>query len=63
MNPPPTDRLETVRPRRLILRDRRTAPPLALPTLPRLTARLSLANRLSRTDVLRRATVEPDRHR
>jgi hypothetical protein len=60
---PSTELIEPARPRRLVLRDRRTAPPLALPSLPRLTTRLSLVNRLSRTDVLRRATVEPDRNR
>jgi hypothetical protein len=47
-------------PRRLALRDRRIAPPLALPSLPRLTARLALARPLTRTDILRRATIEPE---
>jgi hypothetical protein len=39
--------------------NRRALPPLALPTLPRLTARLSLAQPLTRTDILRRATFDP----
>ncbi|HKG25530.1 MAG TPA: hypothetical protein VKB09_07760 [Thermomicrobiales bacterium] len=49
--------------RRIPLRDRRTAPPLALPCLPGLTARLALARPLTRTDILRRANYEPVRHR
>jgi hypothetical protein len=40
--------------------NRRALPPLALPTLPRLTARLSLAQPLTRTDLLRRATINPN---
>jgi hypothetical protein len=40
--------------------NQRALPPLALPTLPRLTARLSLAQPLTRTDLLRRATFDPD---
>jgi len=40
--------------------NRRAVPPLALPTLPRLTARLSLAQPLTRTDLLRRATFDPN---
>jgi hypothetical protein len=54
-NPP-----EANRPRRLVIRDRRMAPPLALPSLPRLTTRLATARPLSRTDILRRATIDPE---
>jgi hypothetical protein len=54
-NPP-----EANRPRRLSIRDRRPPPPLALPSLPRLTTRLALARPLSRTDNLRRATLDPE---
>jgi hypothetical protein len=46
--------------RRLVFRVRFKTQPLALPSLPRLTARLSLASPLSRTDMLRRATLDPD---
>jgi hypothetical protein len=48
------------RPRGIAFRDRRIAPPLALSSLPRLTARLALARPLTRTDILRRATLEAD---
>lgn len=60
MNRSPADPPEGTRPRRLVVRERRLAPPLALPSLPRLTARLELARPLSRTDLLRRATLDPD---
>jgi hypothetical protein len=55
VNPP-----EANKPRRLVIRDRQIAPPLALPSLPRLTTRLALARPLSRTDILRRATLDPE---
>jgi hypothetical protein len=60
MNRLPVNPPEGNRPRRLVVRERQIAPPLALPSLPRLTTRLALARPLSRTDILRRATLDPD---
>ena len=60
MHRPATTPPTGTQPRRLILRVRHKTQPLALPSLPRLTARLSLARPLSRTDMLRRATLDPD---
>jgi hypothetical protein len=50
-------------PRRINLRLRHSTQPLALPSLPRLTERLSLARPVSRTDMLRRATLALDGRR
>lgn len=55
----PTGTAPTAPRRHIKLHDPRPAPPLALPSLPRLTQRLILARPITRTENLRLASLDP----